>query len=67
MILPFMTKAEKRAARRKNLRDHIRLLDERYSESEKREAVKLLRTLLSQIPSGDGNDFQTKPKIQTEV
>ena len=66
MILPFMTQAERRIARLKNIGDHIRLLEERHSESARREAVKLLKKRLSQIPS-EKNDFQTKPQIQTGI
>ena len=66
MILPFMTQAERRVARRKSLRDHIRLLEERYPESERYESVGLLKGLLSRIP-GEKNGLQTESKIQTKI
>jgi hypothetical protein len=67
MILPFMTQAERRAGRRKNLIDHIRLLEERHPKDTRRESVELLRQLLSQIPGNDDNDFQTQSKFQAEI
>ena len=61
-----MTKAERRAARRKNLGDYIRILEGRYSESERRGAVKTLQKLLSQIPN-EKDDLQAKQEIQKKV
>ena len=46
MIKPFMAQDEEWAVRRKNLRDHIRLLEGRYSEPERREAIAALRERL---------------------
>jgi hypothetical protein len=66
MILPFMTQAERYAARRKNLKDHIQRLKNRYSEPERREAVALLQKRLSQIPS-DNNGLQAQSKIQKKI
>jgi len=61
-----MTLAERCAARRKNLKDHIRLLEERYSESERRGSVQLLEKRLFQIPS-EKDDFEAKPKIKKKI
>lgn len=41
-----MAKVEKLVARRKSLIDHIRLLERRYSEPERREACALLKARL---------------------
>lgn len=49
MIRPLMTKTEKLMARRKNLKDHIGLLEKRYPESERQEAVNLLEILLFRL------------------
>jgi len=63
MIIPLMTEDQRNAARRKSLLDHIRLLERRYSEPERHEAVKLLKELLFKIPVGR-DDLQTEVRIQ---
>ena len=66
MIKPFMSRAQKFVARQKNLRGHIRLLENRYSELEMQEAVELLQKLFSQIPN-EKDEIQAKSKIQTRI
>ena len=62
MVKPFMSRAQKFVARRKNLRGHIQLLEDRYSEPEMQEAVELLQQLLSQIPNKK-DELQTESQI----
>ncbi len=51
LIKSFMNKQEECAARRKSLENHIRLLEERYSGPERREAVALLEDRLAKVPA----------------
>ena len=61
MIIPMITPAQANAGRRKNLTDHIRSLELRYSEQARRESVALLEELLAQrIEETKQNGFQTE-------
>lgn len=57
MIKLFITQREQFELRRRNITNHIRLLEARYSEPERQEAVMLLKALLVKI-SGEYDGFQ---------
>jgi hypothetical protein len=46
MIRPFMRKVEQSAARRRNIINHINLLEARYPEQMRKEAISHLRSRL---------------------
>jgi hypothetical protein len=50
MIKPFMTQAEKNAARQKSITSHISILENRYPKQMRKEAVTNLKKLLRKIP-----------------
>ena len=64
MIIPPITQAtpaQRNAQRQKNLVDYIRRLEQRYSESERRESVALLEDLLAgRIKEAEENGFPAK-------
>ena len=66
MIRPFITRAQRNAARRKSLLDHIKQIELRHAKLKRHGSVELLKKLLSQIPK-EKDDLQAKPKIQTEI
>lgn len=58
-IIPIMTSAQENAKRQKNLTEYIRRLEQRYSETERRGAVALLRErLAARIKEAKRNGFQ---------
>jgi hypothetical protein len=54
MVIKLMTETERQVARRKCLKDHIRLLEGRYSEAECREVVDLLKSKLAKLENFNG-------------